>query len=199
MSALWPRINVSLQAVAQILLVIGLGVWLSKRRNLDRQALAAVSNVNWHALIPALMVSQASATCSYTPEQQCLHTFRASRRQPHQAKQACRWQTHVKNALVFASGCLTACCWLCLQFSSIVGAVTPTGLLLLWPLLVLSLVHVVLGVVPGALRALCQLLPSQAAHNRSKGRSKAVMPACVIAVVSRVPRCVLQASFGLCA
>lgn len=66
MSALWPRINVSLQAVAQILLVIGLGVWLSKRRNLDRQALAAVSNVNWHALIPALMVSLASPIYSYT-------------------------------------------------------------------------------------------------------------------------------------
>ena len=56
-SALWPRINVSLQAVAQILLVIGLGVWLSARRNLDRKALAAVSNVNWHVLIPALIVS----------------------------------------------------------------------------------------------------------------------------------------------
>lgn len=56
MSALWPRINVSLQAVAQILLVIGLGAWLSARRNLDRKAIAAVSIVNWHVLIPALMV-----------------------------------------------------------------------------------------------------------------------------------------------
>jgi predicted permease len=56
MSALWPRVNVSLQAVAQILLVIGLGAWLSARRNLDRQAIAAVSLVNWHVLIPALMV-----------------------------------------------------------------------------------------------------------------------------------------------
>lgn len=92
--ALWPRINVSLQAVAQILLVIGLGVWLSLRRNLDRKALAAVSSVNWHALIPALM------------------------------------------------------------FSSIVGAVTPSNLLQLWPLLVLSLVHVVMGLVPGELISL---------------------------------------------
>lgn len=56
MGALWPRINVSLQSVAQILLVIGLGAWLSARRNLDRSAIASVSIVNWHVLIPALMV-----------------------------------------------------------------------------------------------------------------------------------------------
>jgi hypothetical protein len=36
-----------------------------------------------------------------------------------------------------------------LQFSSIVGAVTPTNLLLLWPLLVLSLLHVAMGMLPG--------------------------------------------------
>jgi predicted permease len=66
-AALGPRINVSCQAVVQILLVIGIGAWLSARRGLDRQALAAVSLVNWHALIPALMVSvcpPAAAECS---------------------------------------------------------------------------------------------------------------------------------------
>lgn len=56
MAVLWPRINVSLQAVAQVLLVIGLGVWLSARRGFARKAIAAVSGVNWHVLIPALMV-----------------------------------------------------------------------------------------------------------------------------------------------
>lgn len=45
--------------------------------------------------------------------------------------------------------CRAALCVLGLQFSSVVGAVTPSGLLLLWPLLVLSVVHVVMGVVPG--------------------------------------------------
>jgi predicted permease len=47
---------VSLQAVAQVLLVIGLGVWLSARHGFDRKAIAAVSGVNWHVLMPALMV-----------------------------------------------------------------------------------------------------------------------------------------------
>jgi hypothetical protein len=36
-----------------------------------------------------------------------------------------------------------------LQFSSIVGAITPTNLVLMWPLMVLSVLHVLLGVVPG--------------------------------------------------
>lgn len=45
--------------------------------------------------------------------------------------------------------CVVPVCCFVLQFSSIVGAVTPSGLLLLWPLLVLSLVHIVMGVVPG--------------------------------------------------
>lgn len=36
-----------------------------------------------------------------------------------------------------------------LQFSSIVGAITSTNLVLMWPLMVLSVLHVLLGVVPG--------------------------------------------------
>jgi predicted permease len=62
MAVLWPRINVSLQAVAQVLLVIGLGVWLSARRGFDRKAIAAVSGVNWHVLMPALMVGGVGVT-----------------------------------------------------------------------------------------------------------------------------------------
>jgi hypothetical protein len=50
---------------------------------------------------------------------------------------------------VMCCRCVVHVCCFVLQFSSIVGAVTPSGLLLLWPLLVLSLVHIVMGVVPG--------------------------------------------------
>lgn len=92
------RINVSVQAVAQVLLIISMGVWLARRRGLDRKAIAAVSNVNWHVLIPALM------------------------------------------------------------FSSIVGAVTPARLVLLWPMLLASLLHIVIGVIPAlALSWACRL------------------------------------------
>lgn len=94
------RLNVSLQAVAQVLLVCGLGVWLAKRHGFNRQAIAAVSGVNWHALIPALM------------------------------------------------------------FSSIVGAVTPSGLVLLWPMLLMSLLHIVLGVIPAWLLGWAARLPN---------------------------------------
>lgn len=66
-AAVWPRINVSLQAVAQVLLCIGLGMWLSARHNFDRKALAAVSELNWHVLIPALMVSSWHGLSSLTP------------------------------------------------------------------------------------------------------------------------------------
>lgn len=68
-AGLGPRINVSCQAVVQILLVIGIGAWLSARRGLDRQALAAVSLVNWHALIPALMVR---VSCSCEKGESCI-------------------------------------------------------------------------------------------------------------------------------
>jgi hypothetical protein len=93
------RINVSLQAVAQVLVVCGLGVYLARKHGLDRNAIAAVSGVNWHVLIPALM------------------------------------------------------------FSSIVGAVTPSNLALLWPMLLVSLLHIVLGVVPAFLLGWVAKLP----------------------------------------
>ncbi|WIA30003.1 hypothetical protein OEZ86_000100 [Tetradesmus obliquus] len=93
------RINVSLQAVAQVLVVCGLGVYLARKHGLDRSAIAAVSNVNWHVLIPALM------------------------------------------------------------FSSIVGAVTPANLALLWPMLLASLLHILLGVVPALLLGWAAKLP----------------------------------------
>jgi hypothetical protein len=93
------RINVSLQAVAQVLVVCGLGVYLARKHGLDRKAIAAVSGVNWHVLIPALM------------------------------------------------------------FSSIVGAVTPSNLALLWPMLLVSLLHIVLGVVPAFLLGWLAKLP----------------------------------------
>jgi hypothetical protein len=97
--ALRDRVNVSLQAVAQVLVVCGLGVYLARKHGLDRKAIAAVSGVNWHVLIPALM------------------------------------------------------------FSSIVGAVTPSNLALLWPMLLVSLLHIVLGVVPAFLLGWVARLP----------------------------------------
>ncbi|KAF6251982.1 auxin efflux carrier [Scenedesmus sp. NREL 46B-D3] len=93
------RLNVSLQAVAQVLVVCGLGVYLARRHGLDRKAVAAVSGVNWHVLIPALM------------------------------------------------------------FSSIVGAVTPANLAMLWPMLLVSLLHIVLGAVPSFLLGWAARLP----------------------------------------
>jgi hypothetical protein len=75
-------------------------------------------------------------------------------------------------------GCfgVIVCCF-GLQFSSIVGAVTPSGLLLLWPLLVLSLVHIVMGVVPGGAGVLfrythCQQLPHTDASSSIRMRCK---------------------------
>ncbi|KAF8069618.1 PILS2 [Scenedesmus sp. PABB004] len=93
------RINVALQAVAQVLVVCSLGVWLAKRHGFDRRAIAAVSGVNWHVLIPALM------------------------------------------------------------FSSIVGAVTPARLVLLWPMLLVSLLHIVLGAAPALALGWAAALP----------------------------------------
>ena len=36
------------------------------------------------------------------------------------------------------------------MFSSIVGAITPASLASLWPLLVISLLHILIGAVPSA-------------------------------------------------
>lgn len=46
-----------------------------------------------------------------------------------------------------------------LLFSSIVGAVTPSGLALLWPLLLVSLLHIVIGVIPAWLLGWAAGLP----------------------------------------
>jgi predicted permease len=51
------KVNVSLQAVAQLLVVTGSGSWLAKRHGLNKQAIGAVASVNWHAFIPALLFS----------------------------------------------------------------------------------------------------------------------------------------------
>eukprot|EP00775_Hariotina_reticulata_P000721 gene721-1022_t len=99
MSVFVQKLNVSLQAVAQVLLVAGLGVWLAKRQNLDRKGLAAVNSVNWHVLIPALL------------------------------------------------------------FGSIVGAVTPSNLVQLWPLLVIALLHIIIAVLPALLLCWVARLP----------------------------------------
>jgi predicted permease len=79
------KINLSLQAVAQLLVVIGAGTWLAKRHGFGKKSIAAVASVNWHACIPALL------------------------------------------------------------FSSIVAAIDAQRLATLWPLLVFSLLHVVIG------------------------------------------------------
>jgi hypothetical protein len=81
------KINLSLQAVAQLLVVIGAGTWLAKRHGFGKKSIAAVASVNWHACIPALL------------------------------------------------------------FSSIVAAIDAQRLATLWPLLVFSLLHVVIGAV----------------------------------------------------
>ena len=51
------KVNVSVQAVAQLLVVAGSGSWLAKRHGLNKQAIGALASVIWHAFLPALLFS----------------------------------------------------------------------------------------------------------------------------------------------